>query len=329
VGYFSRIRRFWTNEDFPEANKIREQLTGYIRSHIETSGRDEADYRSALRQIAPSAGDPVQLVEEVTYLAADRQEKLDLFLPARQPKDPPSPAVIWVHGNQGDKADPREREFCETIANAGYVCASINYGPWTQSPRAFRNNICDGKNAVRFLRVHAAEYHIDPSRIALFGGSAGANVALMAGLTAGDKDFEPLEPYPGVSSAVSVIGDFYGAADNLTFEQVVKHRAEIPPALLAEMRACSPVNHITSASPPIFIAQGKDDPLMDYHQSVELDEVLTTKAVPHEFILMDNVGHGFDLSTWKNRPLPRDLRPLVLDFLAKHLGPPPQGGESR
>jgi hypothetical protein len=42
--------------------------------------------------------------------------------------------------------------------------------------------------------------------------------------------------------------------------------------------------------------------------------------VPHELVLLDGIGHTFDLQTWKKAPLPRDLRPTVLAFLAKHLG---------
>jgi hypothetical protein len=36
-------------------------------------------------------------------------------------------------------------------------------------------------------------------------------------------------------------------------------------------------------------------------------------------MLIDGVGHTFDLERWKGKPLPQDLRPIVLDFFAKHL----------
>jgi hypothetical protein len=44
--------------------------------------------------------------------------------------------------------------------------------------------------------------------------------------------------------------------------------------------------------------------------------------VPHELLLLEGVGHGFDFTTWDDRPLPVDLRPVVLAFLKKYLGPP-------
>ena len=39
----------------------------------------------------------------------------------------------------------------------------------------------------------------------------------------------------------------------------------------------------------------------------------------HELLLLDGVGHTFDLQTWSKKPLPRDLRPVMLEFLAKNM----------
>jgi acetyl esterase/lipase len=249
------------------------------------------------------------VVKDVPYLAPDQSEKLDLYLPERGPGDPPAPAVIWMHGNHHDKGEARERSFCETLAGAGYVCISLNYGTWTDSdddpaaPARNRQNIANAKTAVRFLRVHAGEYHLDSSRIAAFGGSAGAYLALNLGFP-DDVGLDGMGPYQGVSSAVEAVGDFYGDYD-------------------APMK-----NRITAKYPPIFIAQGKIDPAVDYRQSIALDRIFAARGVPHEFVLLENVGHGFDLTTWNHQPLPRDLRPAVLEFLAKYLGPPPHGASA-
>lgn len=159
---------------------------------------------------------PFRIVRDVAYLGSNQPEKLDLYLPSPDRHDSSVPAVIWMHGDHHDKGDAREHNVCETLAGAGYVCASINYGTWTDSdndPAAAahdRQNLANAKAAVRFLRVRAAEYRIDPSRIAAFGGSAGAYLALMLGFTNDDPEFSRLGPYEGVSSAVEAVGDFYG-----------------------------------------------------------------------------------------------------------------------
>jgi len=281
-----------------------------------------------------SARAEVKLVENVAYLEPGRKEKLDLYLPELAPNAPPVPGFVWIHGGGfigGRKGEPRAHNVCGILAKAGYVCVSIDYrlgkGGWP-------TNLFDSKNAVRFLRVHAAEYHVDPARIAVFGGSAGAYLAQMVGFTAGEPDLEPSAPYPGVSSAVSVVGDFYGSSDNLTRQQPSKTGAltgvlmdnkdraalfSLPPDASREAwLKVSPISHVRPSSPPVLIVHGLADVLSDYAQALELAQVLSANNVPHELIMLENVGHQFDLTTWNKKPMRRDLTPAVLDFLRSY-----------
>jgi len=273
--------------------------------------------------VQSSAMEPFHVIEDIVYLQPGRDEKMDLYLPARGPGDSPAPAVIWVHGNGSNKASGRIRDECLTFTSAGYICASID---WTLDTPFRVLPILDCKNAVRFLRVHAKEYHIDPSRIAIGGGSGGGYLASMVGFTAGEVGFEPPEPYPGVSSAVGAVIDFYGGYDGRRFPLVQRQLAVLPldmagvrPAL-TQIDLFQPVNHLASSVPPVLIVQGREDPLIDYHQAIEMDRDLTAKGVPHELVLMDHVGHAFTFTTDGDHLLPRDLRPIVLAFLGKYLG---------
>lgn len=265
-------------------------------------------------------------MRDVNYLEHGRAEKLDLYIPSDRPPSARLPALIWIHGNGHDKADKRERGICETLATAGYVCASINYGPWTRAllgdTSADRRNLHDAKNAVRFLRSHADEYGIEPSQIAVGGGSAGAYLALMVGFTAGDVTLEPTTPYPGISSDVAAVLDFYGLFDWSADPKMKARISNVPSSQRAELRAVDPATYLSSKAPPVFIAHGRNDPLMNFEHSVSLDRSLAEKGVPHELVLMDGVGHSFDLVTWQGSPLPRDLRPLVIAFLGRHVGVP-------
>lgn len=85
------------------------------------------------------------------------------------------------------------------------------------------------------------------------------------------------------------------------------------------LRLASPVTHVTKTSVPILTLHGRNDETVDYAQAEELDRVAKERGAPHELILLDGVGHTFDLQTWKRKPLPRDLRPVVLEFLGKHM----------
>jgi len=243
----------------------------------------------------------IRIAADVQYQFDEPLERADVYFPDRSGNAGPTPAVIWMHGSDHDKADSRERNVCTELAGAGYVAISINYGDWPEtdadeqkSPRILQN-VVNARNAVRFFRAHAAEYGIDPRRIGLFGGSAGAWLALVVGLGNGDAAFDSAPPYPGVSSAVSAIGDFYGDTD---------------PWIKSK---------ISGKSPPVLIVQGKADPAVDFHESIELGQLLEGAGVPHELVLLEGVGHAFDLTSWRNKPLPQDLRPVVFAFLKGHL----------
>jgi len=284
-----------------------------------------------------AADSGVRVMPDVTFLAPDRAEKLDLYLPVAPAGGQLAPAVVWIHGGGwtgGTKNEARAKEICRTLAEAGYVAVSIDYklgdGAWPQ-------NLFDCKDAVRFLRARAREYGIDPERIAVAGGSAGGHLALMVGLTAGQKRFEPADhetPYPGVSSAVRCIIDMYGPASLLTRMETdeagrLTNRRK-PPGSLGVYRAtgvdddifriASPTTHVTPKSPPVLIMHGPLDTTVDVEQSRSLAAVLKKNNVPHELVLVEGAGHTFTWQTWSRQPLSRDLRPLALGFLAKHLG---------
>ncbi len=292
---------------------------------------------------APAPGAPVmRVVTNVTYLASDRVEKLDLYLPDGRAHGVKSPALVWIHGGSwvgGDKGEARAKEICGTLAGAGYVAVSINYklgrGAWPQ-------NLLDAKNAVRFLRAHAAEYGIDPDRIAVGGGSAGGHLALMVGFTLGQSELEPTAPYSNVSSEVRAVLDLYGPA-NLVLPPAADGKDSVPgmrkvmadargvfgaePPLEAVLRAASPTHMATKGAPPVLIFHGKDDPIVEHTQSVELDKVLTERGVEHVLTLVEGAQHSFDFEISNpsagTPKLPRDLRPEALAFLAQHLAPKP------
>jgi dipeptidyl aminopeptidase/acylaminoacyl peptidase len=85
--------------------------------------------------------------------------------------------------------------------------------------------------------------------------------------------------------------------------------------------AASPVTYVNRSSPPVLILQGTADTEVDPGQPKTLAAVLTQHRVPHEIHFVEGAGHGFDFESWRGKPLSRDLRPVVLAFLAKHLGP--------
>lgn len=287
---------------------------------------------AAAKPVLPPAPDGVIIRQDVPYLAAGREERLDLYLPADRPKDARSPAVVMIHGGGwagGDKAEYRSFNICTTLALAGYVCVSVNYSlsPGNRWPL----DLYDCKNAVRFLRVNADKYGIDADHIGVIGGSAGGHLALMVAY-ANHPRLEPASPYPLVSDQVQCVVDMYGITNLLTRQRpddqgkptgqtftsqalLTKTRDEDPEG----WKFASPVYHVSKNTPPTLILHGLLDSTVDYEQAKELDKKLAEHGVERQLVLLEGVGHTFDLQNWGKKPLPYDLRPTVIGFFDKRL----------
>ena len=289
----------------------------------------------------PPAPEGVTIVQNVAYLGAGREEKLDLYLPADRPEGTRSPAVVIIHGggwSGGTKSARREFNIGTTLAKAGYVCASIDYRLANAGAPSWPTNIHDCKNAVRFLRARAAQYGVDAEHLGVIGGSAGGHLALMVGYTAGVKELEPEDgPYPGVSSRVKAVVDMYGIADvhewqatdedgtpngqkkdGSTERMLGGSRIAFP----EKWKAASPVTYVDKAkTPPTLILHGTKDTIVDRDQATLLAKRLKDAGVEHRVILIEGIGHTFDLQVWNRKPLPQDLRPVVTEFFDRHLKP--------
>src|SRR3954469_4503704 len=122
------------------------------------------------------------LLQDVEYAQADGLSlRFDASLPAT---GLPSPAVIVVHGGAWVRGDRRVdvAPLLKPLADAGFAWFSISYRLATD-PFQIGAAISDVEAAIRFIRNHAAEYHIDPDRIVLVGESAVGQLAAMAALS--------------------------------------------------------------------------------------------------------------------------------------------------
>ncbi|MFZ3341163.1 MAG: alpha/beta hydrolase, partial [Terriglobales bacterium] len=118
--------------------------------------------------------------------------QLDAHIPAGHG---PFPAVIIVHGGAWVTGD-RKRSVAplfQPLSNAGFAWFSISYRlanvidsktiPTIAASAALLGGAVDDvRSAVAYVRTHAAEYNIDPNRIALVGESAGAQLSAVAAL---------------------------------------------------------------------------------------------------------------------------------------------------
>jgi len=278
----------------------------------------------------------VEARADVPFLAEGRSEKLDLYLPKNRKPGERSPAVLLIHGGgwkEGDKAQAREVEFGTFLAENGFVAASVNYA--LRSAGRFPVNLQDCKNGIRYLRAHAEELGVDPARIAVMGGSAGGHLALMVAYTADDPAFSPDQPYPGVSDQVRAVVDFYGITDIGGRKKTDPEGKPTGPRGMdpegkavfgpgeEEWKKASPIAHVRRNVPPTLIIHGKKDTTVDRDQSQLLADALKKAGAEVELVWLQKAGHSFSLRYENPRdekgPLEKNLEPVVLSFLKKHL----------
>lgn len=119
--------------------------------------------------------------------------RIHLRMDAHFPNGPgPFPAAILVHGGAWLVGSRRfdVKPLFKPLSGAGFAWFTISYRLARKAPlrgslidsAKIANGIEDVLNAVQFVRDHAAEFHVDPNRIALIGESSGAQLASMAAI---------------------------------------------------------------------------------------------------------------------------------------------------
>ncbi|MEN9573036.1 MAG: hypothetical protein RL514_891 [Verrucomicrobiota bacterium] len=266
------------------------------------------------------ASDAFRIEKDIAYLAPDRKEKADLYLPAKAPTSTRHPAVLIIHGGGwtgGDKGAAREINIGTNLALNGYVGLSINYVLASTNKDSAKptwpQNLHDCLTAVRWLRKNAERLQVDPERIGVIGGSAGGHLAAMLAVLSEKDGFDPKVPYSEFSCRVKCAVDLYGPADlagHHDISMLGKRAAEAPELY----RAASPVTYVDKQDPPILILHGTADKTVDIAQSKLFAAKLREAGAPHELVIVEGAPHTFHL-----QPKQRDLRPVVLGFFDKHL----------
>jgi acetyl esterase/lipase len=280
-----------------------------------------------------SSNPQVEVRGDISFLTPDRLEKLDLYLTKNRNAGEKSPAVLLIHGGgwkEGDKRQAREIEFGMTLAQNGFVAASINYA--LRSAGKFPQNLQDCKHGIRYLRAHADELGIDPNRISVMGGSAGGHLALLVAYTADQPNLAPSQPYPGVSDKVSSVVDFYGISNLATrketdpngkplkIEPLDSTTQSIFGSTPQDWKKASPITYVKRDVPPTLILHGKKDTTVDSDQSQELADALRKAGATFEIIWLPNAPHSFSFQhavPKSKKPLEKDVGPAVLSFLKK------------
>lgn len=230
---------------------------------------------------------------------ADGARLLDLYLPRRAA---PAPLAVWLHGGSwvaGDK-QPVPVVLLE-LRDRGFAVAAVNYRLTGISSHPAQ--LHDVKGAVRWLRAHAAEYGLDPSRVYLVGFSAGGHLASLAALTSGDDALEGdvggnLDQSSAVAGVVAYAGptDLPRLAGECSGCQVSAQFQALGCGFLlcGELgAAASPLTYAKAGAPPFLLLHGEADRLVPVEQARLLDAALRASGVRSRLLVVAGGQHGF------------------------------------
>ena len=183
-------------------------------------------------------------------------------------------------------------EVCDWLTSRGITCVLLKYrvpgegaypksGPYPESPTALE----DAQRTMGLVRLHAAEWHIDPHKIGVLGFSAGGHMVaamsthfakrLYPAVDAGDK--ESCRP----DFAVAIYPGHLSLSEN-------------GPGLNPDID-----RHISRQTPPTFLLQNEDDHVDGVNQSLVYYIALKKAGIPVEMHLYAQGGHAFGLRRTK------------------------------
>lgn len=179
--------------------------------------------------------------------------------------------------------------------------------------------LCDLQRAIRLLRENPDEYGINPEKLGVMGFSAGGHLVMSSGCYY-DVDFTDL---PQGDAEVSLRPDFIVSVyPVVTMKKPYVHKRSRRGLLgewgkdsrkLREMMSLE--DNVPDSCPPVFVVNCIDDPVVDWHNSVLLDEALTDKGIEHRYVQYKEGKHGFGVSDTYGSEESRKWKYAFLEWL--------------
>lgn len=282
---------------------------------------------SAAENVEPHVPNYISELNIPYCSVAGKELALNAFLPGNATE--PVPAIVEIHGGwwHGGNAASEVGGVggCNIFVRRRIAIFSIRYRLGKEG--GFPENIRDCRNAIRFIRLNARRFNIDPERIDVTGGSAGGHLSLMVAMV--PEDFEDGGPTPGLEGvSARVSGSFsyipptdfvrfwsQGPDDAITnLEGKVTFREpdekipydsqprlrvlfhgltpDTPEHRAIYTRMC-PIGHVRKDVPPLLICDGEKDPIVPGLHGEALYQKLRSAGADATYWMTTNGGHAF------------------------------------
>ena len=232
------------------------------------------------------------------------------------------PAIVFFHGGawilqSKENVDPILFEAAE---KGGFHLISVGYRLATEAPWPAQAH--DANAAVRWIKQNAEMLGVDPEKLIVVGGSAGAHIASAVAMGSDVQDLQGSENLvPPTTTDVAMAFLIFGAYNFNTIVQdgldlIADNTCELTdlisvPALLLllgciesdnlfdpfsncsqqSIDSASTILNVDSSDPPTYLAHGRDDCVIPYQQTEEMTDALDGAGVVIESMIVQNAGH--------------------------------------
>ena len=248
----------------------------------------------------------------IVYKKIDGKElKLNIHLPEKDGKIADNlPVLLYISSGCWNSGVPGGGGFWCKFHGLERGFAVVNIGHRSlKEGTILPSQIEDVKAAVRYLRAHAKEYHLDPNRFAVIGISSGGHLSLMLGIPNKYRQFDVGDNLE-MNSQVQRVICFYSLTDFPShLPHLIKSKScfmevcgcgkkengdwVITPEALKRATESSPLNYVDKDYAPTLILHGVKDGV-PISQSCLMYEALKRAGVRTELFIANNGVHKYE-----------------------------------
>ena len=224
--------------------------------------------------------------------------------------------VVFPGGGYATLAiDLEGTEACDWLTAHGVTCVLLKYrvtdvgpfprsGPYPESPMALE----DAQRTIGLVRLHAAEWHIDPHKVGVLGFSAGGHLVAAISNHFDKRIYRPIDGADKESCrpdfAVAIYPGHLSRSAAKWDATRYSRKFQLPNPKAGEINdpnlALNPDLHPSKSTPPTFLLQAEDDRVDSVYDSLSYYIALQRAGVPVEMHLYPNGGHAFGLRRTQN-----------------------------
>ena len=194
------------------------------------------------------------------------------------------PSIVFFFGGGWNNGSIGQFEqHARYFARRGMVCFRVDYRVKSRQGTTPFESLKDAKSAIRYIREHASDFHVDPHRIVASGGSAGGHLAAATALVSTFNEGSDRLSYSCVPNALIL---FNPVIDNGPGGYGYERIGEA-------YHTFSPLHNIREGAPPTIFFLGTEDNLIPVETAQYYKTVMEKVGSRCDLFLYEGQGHGF------------------------------------